>query len=69
VGKSASFAPPSVPILPHPLHDADAEAVKKKMAEEKTEERETKTMGEQDVNAESQVTGQIGDSQTSQTTQ
>ena len=62
VGKSASFAPPSVPILPHPLHDADAEAVKKKMVEEKTEERETKAMGEQDVDAESQVTGQIGDS-------
>lgn len=27
-GKSASFEPPSVPILPHPLHDADAEATK-----------------------------------------
>ena len=32
-------------VLPHPLHDADAEAVKKKMLEEKSEERETKCMG------------------------
>jgi hypothetical protein len=59
-GKSASFEPPSVPILPHPLHDADAEAAKKKMIEEKTEERESKAMGEQDVNTGLQVTGETG---------
>lgn len=60
VGKSASFKPPSVPILPHSLCDADAEAVKKKMIEERTEERESKAMGEQDVNTEVQVTGDAG---------
>ena len=59
-GKSASFEPPSVPILPHPLHDADAEAAKKKIIEEKTEERESKAMGEQDVNTGLQVTGETG---------
>eukprot|EP00435_Cladocopium_sp_Y103_P063886 s153_g25.t1 len=49
-GESASFKPPDAPVLPHPLHDADGEAVRKKMIEEKGEERETAAMGEEDQN-------------------
>eukprot|EP00435_Cladocopium_sp_Y103_P018358 s4574_g4.t1 len=50
-GQSASFKPPDTPVLPHPLHDADGEAVRKKMIEEKGEEREAHAMGSEDTNA------------------
>ena len=40
LGRSASFEPPAAPVLSHPLYGADAEAVKKKMLEEKAEKRE-----------------------------
>ena len=43
-GQAASFKPPDAPVLPHPLHDADAEVLRKKMLEEKGEERESSAM-------------------------
>ena len=49
-GQTASFQHPNAPVLPHPLHDADAEAVRKKMLEEKGEERESSAMHGEDIN-------------------
>ena len=46
--QSASFAAPQTAVLPSPFHDKDAEDVKQKMIEEKTEERESLSMGEED---------------------
>ena len=47
-GQSASFAAPQTAVLPSPVHDKDAEDVKRKMLEERTEERETLSMGQED---------------------
>ena len=55
-GQAASFQPPNAPVLPHPLHDADAEAVRKKMLEEKGEERESSAMQGEDINVPNAAT-------------
>jgi hypothetical protein len=47
-GHSASFSAPQGAVLPSPFHDKDAEDVKRKMLEERTEERETLSMGQED---------------------
>ena len=55
-GQTASFQPPDAPVLPHPMHDADAEAVRKKMLQEKGEERESSAMQGEDINVPSATT-------------
>ena len=47
-GISASFQAPQGDVLPSSFHDAEAEAVKNKAAEEKLEEREMVSMGHED---------------------
>ena len=46
-GHSASFSSPQGAVLPSPFHDKDAEDVKRKMLEEKVEEREALSMGQE----------------------
>ena len=46
-GQSASFVAQTA-VLPSPFHDKDAEDVKQKMLEEKTEARESLSMGQED---------------------
>ena len=47
-GQPASSVAPQGAVLPSPFHDKDAEDVKQKMNEEKTEEREQFEMGQHD---------------------
>eukprot|EP00435_Cladocopium_sp_Y103_P053657 s2013_g17.t1 len=47
-GQTASFQVPEQVVLPSPFHDKDAEDVKRKMIEEKAEERETMSMSQHD---------------------
>ena len=48
LGQPASSVAPQSAVLPFPFHDKDAEDVKQKMVEEKTEEREQFAMGQHD---------------------
>ena len=56
-GQPASAVAPQGAVLPSPFHDKDAEDVKQKMIEEKTEEREQFAMGQHDQPTLTRVDG------------